>query len=76
MTMDKFFKAYLNWRINVLSILSIIVMIFIISDSENVLVFALTKISGFVLGYLTFILGKYWDSKGKINELTEIAKDE
>lgn len=74
--MDKFFKAYLNWRINVLSILSIIVMIFIISDSENVLVFALTKISGFVLGYLTFILGKYWDSKGKINELTEIAKDE
>lgn len=74
--MDKFFKAYLNWRINVLSILSIIVMIFIISDSENVLVFALTKISGFILGYLTFILGKYWDSKGKINELTEIAKDE
>lgn len=74
--MDKFFKAYLNWRINVLSILSIIVMILIISDSENVLVFALTKISGFILGYLTFILGKYWDSKGKINELTEIAKDE
>lgn len=74
--MDKFFKAYLNWRINVLSILSIIVMIFIISDSENVLVFALTKISGFILGYLTFILGKYWDSKGKINELTELANEE
>lgn len=74
--MNKFFKVYLNWRVNVLTILTMIVTILIASENESLLLFVLDKIAGFVLGYLTFRLGKYWHSKGKIDELMELAKEE
>jgi len=74
--MNKFFKVYLNWRVNVLTILAMVVTILIASENESLLLFVLDKIAGFVLGYLTFRLGKYWHSKGKIDELMELAKEE
>lgn len=74
--MNKFFKAYLNWRINVLSILAIVVVMLVASDCDILLLWFTTKIAGFILGYLTFQLGKYWHGKGKIDELTELAKEE
>lgn len=74
--MNKYFKAYLNWRVNVLSILAIVVTLLIVADSEDLLVLFLTKIAGLSLGYLTFRLGKYWNSKGKIDELMELADED
>ncbi len=74
--MNKYFKAYLNWRVNVLSILAIVVTLLIVADSEDLLVLFLTKIAGLSLGYLAFRMGRYWHSKGKIDELMELAKEE
>lgn len=74
--MNKYFKIYLNWRLNVLTILAMIVTILIASENESLLLFVLVKIAGFILGYLTFRLGKYWNSKGKIDELMELTKEE
>lgn len=74
--MNKYLKIHLNWRVNVLSILAIMVTLLIAVDSENFLVLFLTKIAGLSLGYLTFRMGKYWNSKGKIDELMELAKEE
>lgn len=76
MTMNKYLKIHLNWRVNVLSILAIVVTLFIVADSKDLLVLFLTKIVGLSLGYLTFRMGKYWHSKGKIDELMELAKEE
>ena len=74
--MNKFFKAYLNWRANVLAIMAMIAFLLIVSENESLLLFVLDKIAGFILGYLTFRLGKYWNSKGKIDELMELAEEE
>lgn len=74
--MNKYLKIHLNWRVNVLSILAIVVTLLIVADSEDLLVLFLTKIVGLSLGYLTFRMGEYWYSKGKINELRELANEE
>ena len=74
--MNKFFKIHLNWRINVLVILAMVVTILLASDCENLCLLFTTKLVGFHLGYLAFRLGKYWDNKGKIPELMELANEE
>ena len=74
--MNKFFKIHLNWRINVLAVLAMMVTILIVSDSDSIFLLFLTKTAGFFLGYLTFRLGKYWNSHNKINELRELADEE
>ena len=51
--MNKYLKIHLNWRVNVLSILAIVVTLLIVADSEDLLVLFLTKIVGLSLGYLT-----------------------
>ena len=74
--MNKFFKAHLNWRINVLVVLVMIILILVASDCDNIFLLFLTKIAGFLLGYLTFRIGKYWNSQNKINELRKLANEE
>lgn len=74
--MNKFFKIHLNWRINVLVILAMVVTILLASDCENLCLLFTTKLVGFLLGYISFRLGKYWDSRGKIPELMELANEE
>lgn len=74
--MNKYLKIYLNWRVNVLTILAMVVTILIASENESLSQLFLTKIAGFVLGYFTFRLGKYWNSKGKIDEFMELADED
>ena len=74
--MNKFLKVHLNWRINVLVVLAMIITILVASDCDNIFLLLLTKIVGFLLSYLTFRLGKYWNSHNKINELGELANEE
>ena len=74
--MNKFFKIHLNWRINVLVILAMVVTILLASDCENLYLLFTTKLVGFLLGYISFRLGKYWNSHNKINELRELANEE
>lgn len=74
--MNKFFKVYLNWRVNILTILAMVVTILIASENESLSQLFLTKIAGLSLGYLTFRLFLYWNSKGKIDELMELADED
>lgn len=73
--MNKFLKVHLNWRINVLVVLAMIITILVACDCDNIFLLFLTKIAGFLLGYLTFRIGKYWNSHNKINELRELVNE-
>ncbi len=40
--MNKFFKVHLNWRINVLVVLAMIITILVASDCDNIFLLFLT----------------------------------
>lgn len=74
--MKKYFTIYRNWRVLVLCAIAMFAAIFIFGDTEDIGYLLLTKVIGFVLAYLCYRLGKYWNSKGKISELMELANEE
>ena len=74
--MDKYFKIYRNWRVHVLTLLCMVAALFILGDCDDMGYLLFTKVIGFSLAYIIYRLGKYWDAKGKINELTELAEEE
>lgn len=73
--MNKYLKIYLNWRINVLALLAVTAIILITSNCDSPLAFILTKVMGFMLGYLTCCFGRYWQDRGELKEL-ELLDDE
>lgn len=74
--MNKYFKIYLNWRINVLALLAVTAIVLITSDCDSPLAFILTKVTGFLLGYLTYCFGKYWQDRGELKELGLLDDEE
>lgn len=74
--MDKYFKIYRNWRVIVLAVLVMVAAVFILGDCDDMGYLLFTKGVGFGLAYIIYRLGKYWDAKGKINELTALAEEE
>lgn len=74
--MDKYFKIYSNWRVHVLTILVMVAMFLLLGDCDDMGYLLFTKGVGFGLAYIIYRLGKYWDAKGKINDLTALAEEE
>ena len=74
--MDKYFKIYSNWRVHVLTLLCMVAALFILGDCDDMGYLLFTKVIGFGLAYIIYRLGKYWNAKGKINELTALAEEE
>ncbi len=74
--MKELYRPLLNWRTHVLAILAIVALLFIMCECDNLFNFLIIKIVGFGIAYVTYRLGKYWDSKGKIDELMELANEE
>ena len=74
--MDKYFKIYRNWRVIVLAVLVMFAALFILGDCDDMGYLLFTKGVGFGLAYIIYRLGKYWDAKGKINELTALVEEE
>lgn len=74
--MDKYFKIYRNWRVHVLTILVMVAMFLLLGDCEDMGYLLLTKGIGFGVAYIIYRLGKYWNAKGKINELMALAEEE
>lgn len=74
--MDKYFKIYRNWRVHVLIILVMVAMFLLLGDCEDMGYLLLTKGIGFGVAYIIYRLGKYWNAKGKINELMALAEEE
>jgi hypothetical protein len=77
--MKRFWKIYTNWRVWTLIVLSAAAAILLLcemDDDTTPLHFILAKGIGFGLADLIYRLGKHWDSKGKINELMELADED
>lgn len=74
--MDKYFKIYRNWRVHVLTILVMVAMFLLLGDCDDMGYLLFTKGVGIALACIIYRLGKYWDAKGKINELTALAEEE
>ena len=77
--MKKYFIPYLNWRVHVLTLLAMVALVLLAGDTDescSTLYFLFIKVVGFGVAYITYRLGKYWDGKGKINELMSLADEE
>ena len=68
-----------NWRVSVLTVLSFFAAIFIVCETDEkkgIGFLLLIKAMGFGLAYIIYIIGKYWHSKGKINELKALDNED
>lgn len=74
--MKELFTPFGNWRVIVLAVLVMFAAVFILGDCDDMGYLLFTKGVGFGLAYIIYRLGKYWDAKGKINELTALAEEE
>lgn len=74
--MKELFTPFRNWRVIVIAVLVMFAAVFILGDCDDMGYLLFTKGVGFGLAYIIYRLGKYWDAKGKINELTALAEEE
>ena len=74
--MKELFTPFRNWRVIVLAVLVMFAAVFILGECDDMGYLLFTKGVGFGLAYIIYRLGKYWDAKGKINELTALAEEE
>lgn len=74
--MKELFTPFRNWRVHVLTLLCMFAAVFILGDSDDMGYLLFTKGVGFGLAYIIYRLVKYWDAKGKINELTALSEEE
>ncbi len=74
--MKKYCSICKNWRNDVLFAIFAVLLFFLFSDTNNMLILLLTKTFALV-GFAAFYkLFKHWDSLGKIKELSDLAKEE
>lgn len=74
--MKELFTPFINWRVIVLAVLVMVAAVFILGECDDMGYLMFTKFIGFSLAYIIYRLGKYWDARGKINELTALAEEE
>ena len=74
--MKELFTPFRNWRVHVLTTLVMVAMFLLLGDCDDMGYLLFTKGVGFGLAYIIYRLGKYWNAKGKINELTALAEEE
>ena len=69
-------SIYLNWQFHVLSLLGMVTIFLLLSDSEDLMTFFISKIIGAAFGYVSFQLIKYWNKNKKIDSLMKIADED
>ena len=69
-------SIYLNWRFHVLFLLAMITIFLLFSDSEDLMIFFISKLIGAVLGYISFQLFKYWNKNEKLNGIRELVEED
>ncbi len=69
-------SIYLNWRFHVLFLLGMVTIFLLFSDSEDLMIFFISKLIGAVLGYISFQLIKYWNKNEKINGIRELIEED
>lgn len=65
-----------NWRIDVLTLSYALVLALAITDSDDIMMFVVSKISAVIVGYLTLKLTIVWDKNGYLKELEIFNIDE
>lgn len=69
-------SIYLNWRFYALSILAMVTIFLLFSDSEDITIFFVSKLIGAVLGYISFQLFKHWNKNEKLNGIRELIEED
>lgn len=69
-------SIYLNWRFHVLFLLGMVTIFLLFSDSEDLMIFFISKLIGAVLGYISFQLFKYWNKNEKLNAIRELVEED
>ena len=69
-------SIYLNWRFHVLFLLGMVTIFLLFSDSEDLMIFFISKLIGVVLGYISFQLFKYWNKNEKLNGIRELVEED
>ena len=73
--MDKF-NFYRNWRIYVLMAVFAAAALLIVGDYESTEGTVIAKCAGIGLAWLFRSLIVYWQARGKIDDLMELAREE
>lgn len=73
--MDKF-NIYRNWRIYVLMAVFAAACLLIVGDYESTEGTVIAKCAGIGLAWLFRSLIVYWQGRGKIDDLMELAREE
>lgn len=71
--MENKHNIYHNWRLWCLGIIAMAALILLCGETDDFAQFVFIKVLGFTVAYGCYRLGKYWNEKGKINELIELA---
>jgi len=69
-------SIYLNWRFHVLFLLAMVTIFLLFSDSEDLMIFFISKLIGAVLGYISFQLIKHWNKNEKLNGIRELIEED
>jgi hypothetical protein len=69
-------NIYRNWRLWCLGIIAMSALMLLCGETDDLRHFVLIKAVGFAAAYGCYRLGKYWDGKGKINELKALADED
>ena len=69
-------SIYLNWRFHVLFLLAMVTIFLLFSDSEDIIIFFVSKLIGAILGYISFQLFKHWNKNEKLNGIMEFIEEE
>lgn len=68
-------SIYLNWRFHVLFLLAMVTIFLLFSDSEDLMIFFVSKLIGAILGYISFQLFKHWNKNEKLNGIMELIEE-
>ena len=77
--MTKYLNAYRNWRVVLLSLLALADGFLLLCETDEdceLGYLIIVKVVAFALAYFIYRLGKYWNGKGKINELMALADED
>lgn len=69
-------KMLLNWRIDALFTIFALSLTLLLGETDSVITFIIIKLLS-IVGFMNFgMLYKYWDEKGMINDLSDLANEE
>ena len=73
--MKKLSAIYRLWRVDVICLITILTFLLAISDSENIMVFFLTKLLAIFLVFIDIALSIHWNTMGYFKGINKLLDD-